>query len=297
MEEKKILITGGSGFVGRHMVKMFSDKGYRVKIFDITEPKYPLDKNTEFIKGDIFDIDSVTTAVKDTGAVIHLVGLADAGAAQKNPMKSFQLNIVSLQNILEACRICGNKKIIFPSSAAVYGITEDLPIKENFPVSPTNIYSAHKVLCEKMVQAYQKNYGVNYVVLRFFNVYGKGNEGVIGIFLDKAKKGETIESFGPFQYRDFIYAGDVANAVYMAVAHDKATNRIINIGSGRGIQMREILNLVCEFYPQAKWVEKKADFTMYDSIADITLAKILLDFTPDSSFGFLKRIVETEMKD
>jgi len=295
MEERTILITGGSGFVGRHMVKKFSDMGYNVRIFDIAEPKYPLDKNTEFIKGDIFNIDSITAAINDVSTVIHLVGLADAGVAQKNPMKSFQLNILSLQNILEACRICGNKKIIFPSSAAVYGITEDLPIKENFPVSPTNIYSAHKVICEKMVQAYQKNYGVNYVVLRFFNVYGKGNEGVIGIFLDKAKKGETIESFGPFQYRDFIYAGEVANAVYMAVAHDKATNRIINIGSSKGIQIREILNLVCELYPHAKWVEKKADFTMYDSIADITLAKILLDFNPDSSFSFFRKVVESEM--
>jgi UDP-glucose 4-epimerase len=295
MEERTILITGGSGFVGRHMVKKFSNMGYRVRIFDIAEPNYPLDKNTEFSRGDIFNIDSVINAVKDISAVIHLVGLADSGVAQKYPMKSFQLNILSLQNILEACRICGNKKIIFPSSAAVYGITEDLPIKENFPLSPTTIYSAHKIICEKMVQAYQKNYGINYVILRFFNVYGKGNEGVIGIFLDKAKKGETIESFGPFQHRDFIYAGDVADAVYMAVSHDKATNRIINIGSGKGMQIREILDIVCEFYPAAKWIEKKAEFIMYDSIADITLARILLDFQPNSSEDFMKNIIRDEM--
>ena len=116
MEERTILITGGSGFVGRHMAKKFSDMGYNVRIFDIAEPKYPLDKNTEFIKGDIFNIDSITAAINDVSTVIHLVGLADAGVAQKNPMKSFHLNILSLQNILEACRICGNKKIIFPSS-------------------------------------------------------------------------------------------------------------------------------------------------------------------------------------
>lgn len=295
MKKQTILITGGSGFVGSHMVKKFSEDNNTVLVFDIMEPHYPFGKNVQFIQGDIFDLESLKKVVNRADIVVHLVGLADSGVAQKNPMKSFQLNILSLQNILEACRICGNKKIIFPSSAAVYGITEDLPIKENFPLSPTNIYSAHKIICEKMVQSYQKNYGINYVILRFFNVYGKGNEGVIGIFLDKAKRGEIIESFGPFQHRDFIYAGDVANAVYMAIAHDKATNRIINIGSGKGVQIREILDLVCEFYPAAKWIEKKAEFIMYDSIADITLARILLDFQPHASGEFMKNIIRDEM--
>lgn len=295
MKKQNILITGGSGFVGSHMVKKFSENNNTVTIFDIIEPKFPLNTHTSYIKGDIFDLSSLQKVVEKNDVVVHLVGLADSNVAQKNPMKSFHLNVLSLQNTLEACRISGNKKIVFPSSAAIYGITEDLPIKENFTHQPTNIYSWHKILCEKMVQSYQKNYGINYVILRFFNVYGKGNEGVIGIFIDKAKRGETIESFGPYQYRDFIYAGDVANAIYMAVAHDKATNRIINIGSGKGVQIREILDLVCEFYPNAKWIERKADFTMYDSISDVTLARILLDFHPHSSPEFMKNIIKNEM--
>lgn len=295
MKKQNILITGGSGFVGSHMVKKFSENNNHVIVFDIMEPQYPLDRNAEYIKGDIFNIDSVQKAVNQADIIVHLVGLADSGVAQKNPQKSFQLNVVSLQNILEAARIAGDKKVVFPSSAAVYGITEDLPIKENVVPQPTNIYSWHKVLCEKMIQSYQKNYGISYVILRFFNVYGKGNEGVIGIFIDKAKKGETIESFGPFQYRDFIYAGDVAEAVYRAVAYEKSINRIINIGSGKGIQIRDILNMVCEIFPNAKWEEKPANFTMYDSIADITLARILLDFEPQTSREFMKKIIKEEM--
>ncbi|MCX5842752.1 MAG: hypothetical protein NT022_03195, partial [Deltaproteobacteria bacterium] len=104
-----------------------------------------------------------------------------------------------------------------------------------------------------------------------------------------------IESFGPYQYRDFVYAGDVVDAVYHAVAYDKAVNRKINIGSGKGIQIREILNIVCEIFPDAKWIEKKADFNMYDSIADITLARILLDFNPHDSREFMKKIIIEEM--
>lgn len=295
MKPQNVLITGGSGFIGSHIVRKFADRDSHVTIFDIQEPQYDLGEKATFVKGNIFDLESLRNVVEPADTIVHLVGLADSGVAQREPMKSFQLNIVSLQNVLELCRTSKNKRLVFPSSAAVYGITEDLPIKENFPPSPTNIYSWHKFLCERMVQSYQKNYGLQYVILRFFNVYGKGNEGVIGIFLDKARKGEMIDSFGPFQYRDFVYSGDVAEAVYRAVAYDKAINRIINIGSGRGMQIREILEIVCEIYPEAKWREMKADFTMYDSIADITLARILLDFSPHNSREFMKKIIEEEM--
>lgn len=297
MKAKTILITGGSGFVGSHMVKKFAEENNQVLVFDVREPQYHLEKNVEYITGDIFNMESLRSAVLRADVVVHLVGLADSGACQKDPYKSFRLNLLSLQNVLETCRAIGNKKVVFPSSAAVYGITEDLPIKEGFVPQPTNIYSWHKFLCEKMIQSYQKNYGIRYVILRFFNVYGKGNEGVIGIFINKAKKGELIESFGPFQYRDFIYAGDVADAVYRAVAYEKSVNRIINIGSGKGIQIREILNMVCEIFPDAKWEERQTDFTMYDSIADITLARILLDFEPSTSQEFMKQIIQTEMID
>jgi UDP-glucose 4-epimerase len=295
MKAQKVLITGGSGFIGSHIVRKFSDQKSQVTVFDIQEPLYDIGETATFVKGNIFDLDSLRNVVEEADTVIHLVGLADAGIAQKDPMKSFQLNVISLQNVLEICRVSDEKRIIFPSSAAVYGMPEDLPIKENFPPSPTNIYSWHKYLCEKMVQSYQKNYGLQYVILRFFNVYGKGNEGVIGIFLNKAKKGELIDSFGPYQYRDFVYSGDVAEAVYRAVAYDKAVNRIINIGSGKGLQIREILEMVCEIFPQAKWREMKADFPLYDSIADITLAKILLDFKPTYSHDFMRKIIEEEM--
>ena len=292
MYRKRVLITGGSGFIGQHLLKKFAESEYEVTILDIH--KLPFNY-TNFIKGDIFDLQALKEIVRGKDIVIHLIGLADAGEAQKDPLKSFQFNIVSLQNLLEVCRISDNKKLIFPSSAAVYGITDDLPIKENFGLNPTNIYSWHKMICEKMIQAYQKNYGFQYTILRLFNVYGSGNKGAIDIFIKKAKKGELIESFGPYQYRDFIYAGDVAEALYKAAIYEKANNRIINIGSGSGFQIRDILDLICEIFPQAKWGERKAKFTMYDSIADITLAKILLDFKPNSSREFMKKVIKEEM--
>jgi nucleoside-diphosphate-sugar epimerase len=135
------------------------------------------------------------------------------------------------------------------------------------------------------------------VILRLFNVYGKGNKGVIDAFLRMAKRGETIKSFGPYQYRDFVYANDVAEAFFKSAMYEKADNRIINIGSGKGVQIKDILDLTCEMYPGTKWIYEKREFPMYDSIADITLARILLDFKPHTSMEFMKKVVRQEMMD
>jgi len=119
LETKKILITGGSGFIRQNIAKKFVENGQDVCIFDVRPPG---SLYGEYLKGDIFDSEKLRDIVKKCDVVIHLVGLADAGIAQREPEKSFRLNVMSLQNVLEACRINGNKKLIFPSSAAVYGV-------------------------------------------------------------------------------------------------------------------------------------------------------------------------------
>lgn len=292
MGDKKILITGGSGFVGQSLAKNFVKEGQDVCILDVNSLSAGYGN---FIECDVFNIEKLRRAVKEHDIIIHLVGLADAGIAQKDPEKSFRLNVVSLQNLLEVCRSYGNKKVIFPSSAAVYGMPEILPIKENFQPSPTNIYSWHKYMCEQLIKAYHDNFGLEYVILRLFNVYGKGNKGVINMFLKLGARGEPIISFGPYQYRDFVYAGDVAQAFYKSAIYEKANNRIINIGTGRGTQIKEILDLVCDSYPGTKWIYEKKEFDTYDSIADVTLAKILLDFKPHASKEFMKKVIKEEM--
>lgn len=289
---KRVLITGASGFIGQSIVKRFRAAHHEVCVYDIEKPSIAPRK---YIKGDIFDFEKLKDALKEHNVIIHLVGLPDAGTAQKEPTKSFRLNVTSLQNVLEACRPYSNKKLLFPSSAAVYGITEQLPIKEHLPPNPTNIYSWHKYICEKMIRAYHANFGLEYVILRLFNVYGKGCKGVINVFLKAAARGKTIKSYGPYQYRDFVYAGDIAEAFYKSAMYEKAKNKIINIGSGKGTQIKEILDLVQKIYPTTKWVHQKMEFDMYDSIADITLAKILLDYKPHSSKEFMEKIILEEI--
>jgi UDP-glucose 4-epimerase len=287
--EKKVLVTGGSGFIGQHLMKRLDKSNIKGCIYDTEEIVQGYGK---YIAGNVFDLDKLKDVVKHNDVIVHLVGLGDAGICQKDPMKSFQLNILSLQNLLEVCRF-GNKKIIFPSSAAVYGLTDDLPTREKCPPNPTNIYSWHKFICEKLIKSYHDNFGLDYVILRIFNVYGEGSKGVIKFFIEKAKKNETIELFGPHQFRDFVYAGDVAEALFQSIIHEKANNKTINIGSGNAIQIKELVELICnEIFPGTKWTYRKSEFVMYDSIADITLSKILLNFKPHNSKTFMKKILK-----
>jgi len=291
-ESKRVLITGGAGFIGQSIVKAFEKAGHYVCVFDV---KCPTFTHAKCIKSDIFNFEKLANAVKNHDIIIHLVGLADARAAQKEPTKSFELNVASLQNLLEACRINGNKKIVFPSSAAIYGVTKTVPVREDFTPNPTNVYSWHKCMCEKMIHCYHGNFGLKYVILRLFNVYGEGNEGAIKLFLRKAARGETIEGFGLHQYRDFVYAGDVAEVFLKSALYKKVNNKTINVGSGGGTQIKEILDLVCEIHPQTKCIQKKGELTAYDSIADITLAKTLLDYNPHVSREFMRKIITEEM--
>lgn len=291
---KNILITGGAGFIGQRLVEKFGMAGYDVCVLDIESPLVLT--HGKYIKSDIFDFEKLTVAIENYDVIIHLVGLADARAAQTQPAESFRLNIASLQNLLEACRIDGNRrKLIFPSSAAIYGITKTLPVRESFTPHPTNVYSWHKCMCEEMIQCYHDNFALKYTILRLFNVYGRGNRGVMDLFLKKAARGETIRSFGLQQYRDFVYAGDVAEAFYKSAVDGKADNRTINIGSGKGTQIGEILGLICEIYPETRWVHEEGNSVLYDSVADITLAKKLLDYKPHASKEFMKKSIIKEM--
>ena len=278
----KVLITGGAGFIGQHIKSRLLEAQCEVEIYDICQKK------------SVFNFHGLKKAVEYNDRIIHLVGFPDANKAQKEPMQSFYLNIRALQYVLEACRIYGNKRIVFPSSAAVYGVTTCTPINETHQINLSSIYSWHKHICEEMIEAYHYNYGIDYVILRLFNVYGKGNKGVINTFIEKAKKGETIKVFGADQTRDFVYASDVADAFYASSIYKGAVNRIINIGSGEGTSIKEILEWIQEIYP-CKVTYEPSSLIEYDSIADISLAKALLDFWIKMPKRSIKKVIRSEM--
>jgi len=280
----RVLITGGAGFIGQHIKDRLLEAQCEVTIYDICQ------------ENDVFNYYELQKAVKEHNIIIHLVGFPDAGKAQNDPMTSYELNIQSLQYVLEACRSLGSKKIIFPSSAAVYGVTQNIPVSESYQTNLSSIYSWHKHICEEMIEAYHYNFDIDYVILRLFNVYGKGNKGVINTFIEKAKKGEIIKVFGADQLRDFVHAIDVADAFYYSSIYwEEANNKTINIGSGEGTTIRELLQWITEIHSMTSIEYEEAPLVAYDSIADISLAKALLDFSPKIPKSFIKETFRSEM--
>jgi len=260
-----ILITGGRGFIGRHAEKLLVEQSHHVMVFDKT------------LLLDVFDREAIQEAVCANDVVLHLVGQPDMHQAQLKPQDSFDLNVLALNAVLEACRLAGTRRIVLPSSASVYGATRTLPVNESQPVNPSQIYAYHKLMEEQLVQAYRENYGIEYVILRLFNVYGRGSRGIMTGMIEKAKKGERMTMYGEKQLRDWVHVGDVAHAMSLATTVGAIRNRIVNIGTGNGYSISEIASLVAEETGlEYDFKKTSAGFVKYDSVADISIARHLM---------------------
>jgi nucleoside-diphosphate-sugar epimerase len=288
---KKVLMTGGAGFIGKYISKELINKGYKVTVLDykIAE-KVP---KVEYIEDDIFNLKNGEAIAKGKDILIHLIGQPDIGIAQKDPKGSFKLNVEALQIVLDLCRVGGIPKIIFPSTAAVYGNVSLPSIDERVQVSPTCVYAWHKLVCEHMIMAYHQSYNIKYVILRLFNVLGIGNKGVIPYFLKCARETKLIKGFGGQQLRDFIPSEEVARAFYMSTIVEDVENKIINIGSGFSIKIRDLAGLVAELYPGTKIIfEEKEGFIPYHLVADVMFARKALGFDPKVTLDTLRKIIK-----
>jgi len=208
-----ILVAGGSGFIGSHIVDALSETPEStVLVYDIQARNNRVG-NVVSVRGDVFDLDRLVKAMKEQNVVnvIHMVGLASIPGCRKSPDVSFRLNVSSVQKMLEAMRLCDAEHLVFSSTAAVYGITNGPKVSERVKPKPTSIYGSHKRAAELLIQGYAENYGVNTTILRIFNVYGdlKMEQGVVSLFVRRALKQKPIILRGGEQLRDFVYLDDV----------------------------------------------------------------------------------------
>ncbi len=290
----KILILGGSGFIGTHVASRLKAEGQDATIFDVSPPPR---SEVRFVKGDVFDSKSLERAVSDSEVLVDLIGLADVGVCQRDPDRSFRLNVASVANVLEAARHAQVRKVVFPSSAAIYGKVETVPIDETQNPNPSTVYAWHKWMAELLMRSYRQNYYVGYVILRLFNVLGEGNKGVVHHYVQMAKTEGRIHGFGRDQLRDFVDANDVANAFHLAVVHPEITDKVINVGSGEGVKIGDIAGMVASLVSGTRIeFEEKADYIPYHSVADITLARKLLGFEPRPSREVVHGLVQELVK-
>jgi UDP-glucose 4-epimerase len=253
------LVTGGAGFIGSHIVDRLLADGYRVRVLDDfstgKRENLPHSPDLEIHAGDVGRFDNVHNAMTGVGLVFHEAAVASVPKTIHDPLGSHQSNYVGTLNILEAARQEGTKRVVFASSAAVYGDLPELPKREDMPLKPLSPYAVDKLASEYACQMYTYLHGLETVCLRYFNVYGPRQDpsspysGVISIFADKLKKGERPVIYGDGgQTRDFVFVSDVVAANIKASIVNNAVGSIINIATGRGITLNALLKSMCRMF-------------------------------------------------
>lgn len=251
----KILVTGGTGFIGSNLVPLLIQNGYQVTVFDnLTTGKLEnLSKiqhhpNFQFVKGDIRCKDDLAQVSVGVDAVVHLAALIDVTASVADPDLTHEINVTGTLNVLQQATKLGVKKIVFASSTAVYGDVKVLPVKEDSSLHPLSPYAASKAAGEAYCQAFNRCYGIQAAALRFFNVYGPKNEnspysGVITKFIRKAKNGEALAVEGDGeQTRDFIHVNDIAQALVLALEAEEVGGDVFNICTGQPTSINNLVN-------------------------------------------------------
>ena len=241
----KILVTGGSGFIATYVARHLLENGHKVKILDLKEPRLQ-HKNLEYAKKSI--LGKIADEIKGCDAVFHFAALLGVENSDKRPLDTMKINLEGSVNVFKSAIDAGVKRMIFSSSSEVYGEPRELPIKEDSVKGPVSTYGVSKLAAEIYAKAYNRELGTDIRIVRFFNVYGPGQESswVVPIFINKALRNEAIQVFGNGnQTRCFTYVGDIADGVLKVFEKGKA-GEAYNIGNSQPTTILELANLVKE---------------------------------------------------
>jgi len=286
----KVLVTGGAGFIGSHVVDKLIQECCQVVIIDnlSTGLLENINPAAQFIKMDIRNKRLLDLfIVEKFDFVIHLAAQTMVHKSLEMPDYDCDINISGTVNILEACRKTGVKRIVFSSTAAVYGNVTILPVIEAAQKEPTSFYGLSKLTCENYLSLYKQVYGLEYMILRYANVYGErqgdgGEGGVISIFARKINQNQPVLIFGDgSQTRDFIYVGDIANANYQSLLAIYA-NEVCNIST----QTETSVNMLIEYMEDVagkaviKMYNDKREGDIYKSFLSNAAAQKTLEWQP-----------------
>jgi UDP-glucose 4-epimerase len=247
----KVLVTGGAGFIGSHSIEALLAAGADVVVLDdLSNGKrdnLPAHAGLRFIEGDIRDGAAVAEAMIGATHVLHLAAQVSVQASVADPMNSCRNNVLGFLSVLDAARAQGVQRVVYASSAAVYGIPREVPLNEDSPAAPISPYGLEKLIDDQYAWLYAALYGLRPLGLRYFNVYGPRQDpaspyaGVISKWAAALEGGAPVRIFGDgMQTRDFVYVKDIARA-NVAALQNSATG-LCNIGTGSSITLLQLLD-------------------------------------------------------
>lgn len=287
--KKRYLVTGGAGFIGSNLVNELLLFGNDVIVLDNessgTHKQYHWNDKAINHKVDITQYDEILPLFKNIDAVFHLAAIANIQDSIANPTRTFFNNELGTLNVLESARQHGIKTVVFSSTSAIYGAINSVPYSEKDIEDCLNAYSVSKANSEKVIKIYNNLYGMNNIMLRYFNVYGNNYPTVgqyvpvVGIFLEKFKKGDPLTVVGDgLQRRDFINVKDIAKAnIYALKYGNSKIQDTFNIGSGKNYSILEVAKMISD---NIVYLENRPG-EMQTSLADISLAKEFINWEPD----------------
>lgn len=295
---KKIIITGGAGFIGSHLAKLLSSKGYRIIIYDDFSNgsgKKNLPKNVEIVKGSILNYNKMKSVFKNSSLVYNLAVLP-LTMSFENPERVVKVNDFGTYLV---AKLCSDFKIkmIHISSSEAYGTAKYPTMKEDHPLKPTTIYAASKASSESYVQAFGETQNLQYVIVRPFNAYGEFmREDSYGAampkFFERINNHKNPIIFGNGnQTRDLTFVSDTVNGIYLASKSKQAVGNIFNIANGKETTIKKIAKIMIRKYSELTGVEVDLDLNFEDErigdvkrhLGDISYAKKVLHYYPKIS--------------
>ena len=301
----RILVTGGSGFIGGHLAERFVSRGHDVVAFDTLDPFYDLgikeqnrvvarevadhgEGSYEFVEGSVTDADAVQDVVEGADFVFHQAAQAGVRISVDQPRKAHRINVNGTLNVLDAARDADVERVVHASSSSVYGKPEYLPYDEDHPTTPVSPYGASKLSAEHYARVYTEVYGLPTVSLRYFTVYGPRMRPNMAFtnFVSRCLHGESPVIYGDgSQTRDFTYVKDIADANEQLLDTSGADGEVVNVGSGGRITIDELARVIRdEIDPSIPITySEKREGDAEHTHADISKAKRLLDYEPQVS--------------
>jgi UDP-glucose 4-epimerase len=251
-----VLVTGGAGFIGSHLIDRLISNGYFVRCVDNFSSgkkeyvSHHKEANFELIEGDVLDEKTLQFSMDDCKMVFHLSANPDVRLGEQDTKVHFRENIQATYTVLETMKQCGIKNIVFTSTSTVYGDAKELPTPEDYgPLVPISLYGASKLACEALISSYCHTFGMKSVIYRFANVVGsRSTHGVTYDFVQKLKKNpQELEILGDGrQKKSYLYIADCIEAMMFGLSKSRKNVEIFNIGSEDWIDVREIADVVSQ---------------------------------------------------